>query len=187
MLLKVQYIVIMIMIFICGKNDEALERGAGVLDYTIKSIDGHDIELSQYVGKVVLIVNVASKCGFTPQYEGLQKLYEKYQNKGFVVLGFPANDFMDQEPGSNEEIKKFCSTTYGVTFPMFEKISVRGKDQHPLYRYLTDKKAHKFGGAIKWNFTKFLIGRNGQIIARFSPNIDPVDEKIITTIEKAVL
>ncbi|MBN1480762.1 glutathione peroxidase [candidate division KSB1 bacterium] len=175
------------MVSIFGKELKAQGENGGALGYTMKSIDGQDIALSQYTGQVLLIVNVASKCGFTPQYEDLQNIYEKYREKGFVILGVPANNFMRQEPGSNEEIKAFCSTNYGVTFPMFEKISVKGKDQHPLYQYLTDKKAHKFGGAIKWNFTKFLIGKDGHIIARFSPNTKPTDEKVIAAIEAALL
>ena len=130
------------------------------------------------------MVNVAGKCGFTPQYEGLQKLYEKYKDDGFVILGFPANNFLHQEPGTNEEIKTFCRSNYGVTFPMFAKISVKGKDQHPLYKYLTDKKAHDFGGKIGWNFTKFLIGRDGQIKARFSTKTKPEDETVVAAIEK---
>ena len=156
----------------------------GPLDFTMQSIDGDSVDLSSYKGKVVLMVNVASKCGFTPQYEGLEKLYEKYKEQGLVILGFPANNFLRQEPGTNEEIKQFCTLNYGVTFPMFAKISVKGKDQHPLYKYLTDKKAHDFGGKIGWNFTKFLIGRDGQIKARFTTKIKPEDEAVISAVEK---
>lgn len=157
---------------------------SGPLDFVMQSIDGDSVNLSDYKGKVILMVNVASKCGFTPQYEGLEKLYEKYKDQGFVILGFPANNFLHQEPGTNEEIAAFCSMNYGVTFPMFAKISVKGKDQHPLYQYLTDKNAHKFGGKIKWNFEKFLIGRDGKIAARFSPKTKPQDEKIMSAIER---
>jgi len=154
------------------------------LDFTMTSIEGEDIDLSIYKGKVVLIVNVASKCGFTSQYEGLQSLYETYKDQGLVILGFPANNFLGQEPGSNEEIQQFCSVNYGVTFPMFAKISVKGKDQHPLYTCLTDKSAHDFGGGIKWNFTKFLIGKDGTIKARFEPKTKPEDDKVISAVEK---
>ncbi len=158
-------------------------QGKGPLSFEMETIDGERVPLDSYASQVVLLVNVASKCGLTPQYEGLQKLYETYKDQEFVVLGFPANNFMGQEPGTDAEIKQFCSTNYGVTFPIFSKISVKGKDQHPLYQYLTDKQAHDFGGAIKWNFTKFLIGKDGQIKARFSPNTKPNDAKVISAIE----
>lgn len=153
-------------------------------DFTLKSIDGQDVNLGEFRGKVALIVNVASKCGFTKQYAGLEKLYEQYQGRGFVILGFPANNFMRQEPGSDAEIKAFCTTTYNVTFPMFSKISVRGKDQHPLYAYLTDKKGdHPFGGAISWNFNKFLVARDGKIAARFGSKTTPEDEELVRAVE----
>ncbi len=156
-------------------------------DFTLKSIDGQDVNLGEFRGKVALIVNVASKCGFTKQYAGLEKLYEKYRDRGFVILGFPANNFMRQEPGSNAEIKAFCTTTYNVTFPMFSKISVRGKDQHPLYQYLTDKKSgHEFGGAITWNFNKFLVARDGAIVARFGSKTAPEDEELVAAIEREI-
>lgn len=150
-------------------------------NFTAKDIDGNDFTFDTLKGKVVLIVNTASKCGFTPQYEGLQKLYEKYKDKGLVILGFPTNDFLFQEPGSNSDIKNFCMLNYGVDFPMFEKIHVRGKDSHPLYKYLVDgagDKSHK--GFIKWNFTKFLFDSEGNIVERFGPNTVPenIEEKI---------
>jgi glutathione peroxidase len=149
------------------------------------SIEGWNRSLSEYRDKVLLIVNTASKCGFTPQYEGLQKLYDDYKDRGFVVLGFPANDFLRQEPGTNEEIKEFCSVTYNITFPMFEKIHVKGKEIHPLYEYLTAGGGkEEFAGKISWNFAKFLIGRQGEIIARFDPKDDP--EKIRPYIEEAL-
>jgi glutathione peroxidase len=158
-----------------------------IYDFTLKSIDGRDVKLEEYKGKVVLIVNTASKCGYTKQYAGLQELYTEYEGKDFVILGFPANNFMKQEPGTNEEISKFCSLNYGVTFPMFEKISVRGKDIHPLYEYLTDKKTNpEFAGKITWNFNKFLIGKDGKIINRFSTPTDPMDKSVIEAIEKAI-
>jgi glutathione peroxidase len=153
----------------------------------MKDIDGNDKPLSVYTGKVVMIVNVASKCGFTGQYAGLEKLYLKYKDRGFVILGFPANNFMGQEPGSNQEIKHFCSLTYNVTFPMFAKISVKGDDQAPLYRFLTDKTTNPaHGGSITWNFNKFLIGKDGRIINRFGTKISPEDKAVISAIESAL-
>ncbi len=164
-----------------------LAFGASVYDFSPKSIDGADTPLSSYKGKVVLIVNVASKCGFTPQYKSLEALYERYKDQGFEVLGFPANNFMQQEPGTNEEIKQFCSRKYNVSFPMFSKISVKGDDQYPLYRYLTDAAENpKTGGEIKWNFTKFLVDRNGAVIARFEPNIDPMTPAVTQAVESAL-
>ena len=156
-----------------------------IYDFDMVSIEGWNRSISEYKDKVLLIVNTASKCGFTPQYEGLQKLYDDYKNRGFVVLGFPANDFLRQEPGTNEEIKEFCSVTYNITFPMFEKIHVKGKEIHPLYEYLTAGGGkEEFAGKISWNFAKFLIGRKGEIIARFDPKDDP--EKIRPYIEEAL-
>jgi len=158
-----------------------------IYDFVMKDIDGHEVKLEQYRGKVLLIVNVASKCGFTPQYAGLQKLYLKYKDQGFYVLGFPANNFLSQEPGTDEEIKNFCSISYDVTFPMFAKISVKGKDKHPLYRFLTEEATNlEFAGEISWNFNKFLVDKNGKIIARFGSKIKPEDEQIITAIEAAL-
>ena len=160
---------------------------ASVLDFTVKDIDGKDVDLSVYRGKVLLIVNVASKCGFTPQYSGLQKLYETYKDRGLVVLGFPANNFLWQEPGTDGEIKSFCSLNFGVTFPMFSKISVKGKDQAPLYAFLTDDKANPgFGGAITWNFNKFLVGRDGKVAARFGSKVTPEDPELVAAVERAL-
>ena len=134
-----------------------------------------------------MIVNVASRCGFTPQYEGLQRIYEKYQGKGFVILGFPANNFMGQEPGTDEEIKTFCSMKYNVTFPLFSKISVKGSDIHPLYKFLTDKSTDPdFAGDISWNFNKFLIDKNGKVAARFASPDKPESDKVIQAIESAL-
>jgi glutathione peroxidase len=165
----------------------ALFGASNVLDFTLNSIDGKPAPLSQYQGKVVLIVNVASKCGYTPQYTGLEKVYEKYKDKGFVILGFPANNFMGQEPGTNEEIKTFCSSKYNVTFPMYSKISVKGEDTHPLYKFLTDKQANPTtGGDINWNFTKFLVGKDGKVIARFEPAVTPESPEVTGAIEKAL-
>ncbi len=152
--------------------------------FTVTTIDGGEQPLNQYEGKVLLLVNTASKCGYTPQYKSLQELATLYAEKGLRVLAFPANNFGAQEPGSNEEIKEFCSSTYGVTFDMFSKISVKGDDIHPLYEYLT--KESDFKGDIKWNFTKFLIDRDGNVIARFETRVDPLDSIVTTRIEEAL-
>jgi len=156
-------------------------------DFTMKDIDGNEVRLSAFKGKVVLVVNVASRCGFTPQYAGLEKLYETYKDRGLVILGFPANNFLSQEPGTDPEIKTFCSTKYNVTFPMFSKVSVKGSDQHPLYRWLTGKETDpEFAGAITWNFNKFLLDRTGRVVARFGSRTTPEDDKLIAAIEKAL-
>jgi len=158
-----------------------------VHEFTLNSIDGKPAPLSAYQGKVVLIVNVASRCGFTPQYAGLEALYEKYKDRGFAILGFPANNFGSQEPGTNEEIKTFCSTKYNVTFPMYSKISVKGDDKAPLYQFLTDKDANPAtGGEIQWNFTKFLVDKSGQVVARFEPKVTPESPEVAAAIEKAL-
>ncbi|MGD0297679.1 MAG: glutathione peroxidase [Bryobacteraceae bacterium] len=159
-----------------------LLAASSVYDFTLNSIDGQTAPLAAYKGKVLLLVNVASKCGFTPQYKGLEAVYEKYKDQGLVVIGFPANNFMAQEPGTNEEIKTFCSRTYNVSFPMYSKISVKGDDKAPLYQFLTEQK----GGDIKWNFTKFLVGRDGTIVARFEPKVTPDSPEVIAAIEKAL-
>ncbi|MDZ7335717.1 MAG: glutathione peroxidase [candidate division KSB1 bacterium] len=158
-----------------------------IYDFVVKDIDGNEVKLEQFKGKVMLIVNVASKCGFTPQYEGLQKLYMQYKDKGLVVLGFPANNFLNQEPGSNEEIKQFCSLNYNVTFPMFSKISVKGKDIAPLYQFLTSKETNpEFAGDISWNFNKFLVDRWGKIVARFGSRSRPESDELVQAIESAL-
>jgi glutathione peroxidase len=165
----------------------SLFGASGVLDFTLNSLDGKPAPLAEYRGKVVLIVNVASKCGYTPQYTGLEKIYEKYKDQGFVILGFPANNFGGQEPGTNEEIKTFCSSKYQVTFPMYSKVSVKGADSTPLYQFLTDKQSNPAtAGEIKWNFTKFLVDRNGKVIARFEPAITPESADVTGAIEKAL-
>lgn len=151
-------------------------------EFTLPSIDGAPAPLSAYKGKVALLVNVASKCGYTPQYTGLQALYQKYKDQGFVILGFPANNFGSQEPGTNEEIKTFCSSKYMVTFPMYGKISVKGADQAPLYKFLTDAT----GGDIKWNFTKILVDGNGKVISRFESKVEPDSAELVGAIEKAL-
>jgi glutathione peroxidase len=157
-----------------GLRAESKEAPMSIYDFTVKNIQGEDVSLSRYRGKVLLIVNVASKCGFTPQYEGLEALYEKYRERGFMVLGFPSNQFAGQEPGSNEEIYAFCTRTYHVQFDMFAKIDVNGENAAPLYRYLK-KEAIGFLGSesIKWNFTKFLVDRSGKVITRYGPAAKP--------------
>ena len=160
---------------------------SSVHDFTMKSIDGRDVNLSGYKGKVLLMVNVASKCGYTIQYKALEALYRKYKDKGLVVMGFPANNFLWQEPGSNDEIAAFCKRKFDVTFPMFAKISVLGGDKAPLYDYLTSSATNKeTAGMIKWNFTKFLVDREGKPIARFGPGTDPGSAEVTAAIEKAL-
>lgn len=157
-----------------------------IYDFTLKSIDGSEVKMDQYKGKALMIVNVASQCGYTYQYEGLQKVYSKYKDQGFVMLGFPANNFGSQEPGSNEEIKTFC-TRFKVSFPMFAKISVKGSDKHPFYRFLTEKETDpEFAGEIKWNFNKFLVDKTGKIVARFDSGDEPEGDRVIKAIEQAL-
>lgn len=157
-----------------------------IYDFNKKNIDGEEVSLSTYQDKVILIVNVASKCGFTPQYEGLQELYETYKEEGLVILGFPANNFKGQEPGSNEVIKQFCKLEYGVDFPMFSKVSVKGEDQDELFKYLTTQSNNDFEGDIKWNFEKFLINKEGNLIRRFRSNVEPMSSEIVNAIEKEI-
>ena len=168
---------------VAGRN--ALAMAAGVLNHKVKDIDGKDVELADaYKGKVLLIVNTASKCGYTPQYEGLEKVYRKYKDKGFTVLAFPANEFGKQEPGSNPQIKEFCTSNYDVSFPLFSKIVVKGEGIHPLYKQLTSTEG--YAGDIPWNFAKFLVGKDGQIVARFKPGDAPEGETVTAAIEKAL-
>ena len=155
-----------------------------IYDFTMKSIDGKETPLKTYKGKVVLVVNVASECGLTPQYKGLEATYRKYKGKGFVVIGFPANQFGGQEPGTDAEIKAFCTSEYDVTFPMFSKIVVKGEGMHPLYKWLVEATDNKKD--IEWNFTKFVIGQDGKVIARFDPRTKPDDKELVTTIERAL-
>lgn len=157
---------------------------SSIYDFSVKDIEGRDVSLSEYQGKIIMIVNVASKCGFTPQYEGLEVLYNKYKEQDFVILGFPSNDFLWQESGSNDEIKAFCTLNYGVTFPMFSKIRVKGRNADPLYQYLTSKESNpSYGGKITWNFNKFLIDRDGTVIDRFESSTEPMSESVVSALE----
>jgi glutathione peroxidase len=162
----------------------SLFAATGIYTFTPNSIEGKPAPLAEYKGKVVLVVNVASQCGYTPQYSALEAVYEKYKDQGLVILGFPANNFGAQEPGTNEEIKTFCTRKYSVTFPMYAKISVKGADQAPLYSYLTKETGPGVSGNIKWNFTKFLVDRNGKVVQRFEPEITPDSKEVVTAIEK---
>ncbi|MBP6731962.1 MAG: glutathione peroxidase [Chitinophagales bacterium] len=165
----------------------ALNPSKTVYDYTVKDIDGKEVSLGQYKGKVLLIVNVASLCGNTPQYKDIEALYEKYKSKGLVVLGFPANNFMGQEPGSDKEIKQFCTKEYAVTFPMFSKISVKGKDIAPLYSYLTQKEENGVVDAkVGWNFQKFLVSKKGTVIQSVAPGTSVNNAEVMAAIEKAL-
>lgn len=163
--------------------DESVDS---VHNFSLTTIDGEEAPLNQYSGKILLIVNTASECGFTPQYEGLQALYKEYKDEGLVVLGFPANNFGGQEPGTDEEIKQFCKTNYDVTFPMFSKISVKGEDQHPLFNYLTSASNPDFTGEIKWNFEKFLVDKEGILTRRFRSDTEPKSNEILKAIETAL-
>ena len=178
---------LILILFLCAASSGLAAESKSIYDYTMKSIDGQPVSLRNYSGKVVLLVNVASKCGFTPQYAGLEAVYEKYKDRGLVIVGVPANNFMQQEPGTNEEIKKFCSNKYNVTFPMMSKVSVLGDDKTPLYVFLTDKSVNPaVGGDIKWNFTKFLFGRDGKPVARFEPAVKPDSPEVTAAIEAAL-
>ncbi|MBI3683990.1 MAG: glutathione peroxidase [Acidobacteria bacterium] len=159
----------------------AMNAASSVHEFALNSITGQPAPLAAYKGKVLLIVNVASQCGYTPQYSGLESLYRKYKDRGVVVLGFPANNFGGQEPGTNEEIQQFCTRRFNVTFPMYAKISVKGPDQAPLYRFLTEG-----SGEVRWNFTKFLVDGSGKVIARFEPGVGPESPELVGAIEKAI-
>src|SRR5690349_9699557 len=167
--------------------DEPARKPGSVLDFRVNDIDAKAVDLSRYKGEVLLIVNTASQCGYTPQYKGLEAIFEKYKGKGFEVLAFPANEFGHQEPGTDAEIKSFCSSNFNVSFPLFSKIVVKGEGIHPLYRFLTDAETDpKFAGAIPWNFAKFLVDRKGEVIARFQPDDEPESEKVTRAIEAAL-
>jgi glutathione peroxidase len=183
--IPVRKLILTLIVFLAAGATAA--RATSIYDFTMKSIDGQPVSLKNYSGKVVLLVNVASRCGFTPQYAGLEALYEKYKDRGLVIVGIPANNFGSQEPGTNEEIKKFCSSKYNVSFPMMAKVSVLGEDKTPLYQFLTDKSQDpQFGGDIKWNFTKFLFDRKGNLLARFEPNVTPDSPEVQTAVESAL-
>ncbi len=165
-------------------KDKGDKKVPAVLSFKMKALDGKETDLAQYQGKVVLFVNVASECGYTPQYKGLQELHAKYAKDGLVVIGVPANEFGAQEPGSDQEIATFCTTNYGVKFPMLSKVVVKGAGICPLYKYLTSKETDpKFGGDIKWNFTKFLVARDGTVVNRFEPAVKPESPEMIKAIE----
>ena len=174
-------------ILICGLLILLMSSGyaqTSFYDFTVKDINGEDYSLSQLEGKKVLVVNTASKCGFTPQYEGLQELYEKYGDDDFMIIGFPANNFLKQEPGSNEEIASFCSINYGVTFPMMSKISVKGDDQDQLYKWLTSKSGNGVEDSkVSWNFQKYMIDEEGQLVGHFAPTVKPDSGKLVKWIE----
>jgi len=175
------------LVFITLMGTSLMATDKTIYDFTLDSIDGQPTPLSKFKGKVALLVNVASRCAYTPQYSALESIYEKYKEQGFVVIGIPANNFAGQEPGSNQEIKAFCTRTYKVTFPMMAKVSVDGSDITPLYRFLTDKTTHpKTGWEIGWNFTKFLVGRDGEVAARFDSEVEPDSKPVTTAIEKAL-
>jgi glutathione peroxidase len=165
-------------------KDKGDKKVPAVLNFKMKTLDGKDVDLSKYQGKVVMFVNVASKCGYTPQYEQLEKMHEKYGKDGLVIVGVPANEFGAQEPGSNEEIAKFCEATYNVKFDMLGKVVVKGDKMCPLYKFLTSKDTNpNFGGEIKWNFTKFIVNRNGEVVARFEPKVKPDAEEVVKVVE----
>jgi glutathione peroxidase len=168
---------------LASKENEGENMSTNIKNITVKDIDGKDVKLSDYDGKVLLIVNVASYCGFTKQYSGLEEIYKKYKNKGFEILAFPCNQFGNQEPGTNEEIKNFCSTKFDVSFRLFDKIDVNGKNKSPLYTILTDNDVTGKGD-IKWNFEKFLIDKKGNVIARFPSSVEPTSDKLISALEK---
>ena len=160
----------------------AKPSGGRVIDHTVQNIQGETVALTRYRGKALLIVNVASECGLTPQYEGLQKLYGAYKDKGLEILGFPCNDFAGQEPGTNAEIQSFCSSKFAVTFPLMDKVRAKG-DKSPLYKTLTEEIEPSLRGEIKWNFTKFLVDKQGNVVARFEPKVEPGDPQVAAQIE----
>jgi len=160
------------------------EEADSVYDFKMSSIDGKEVDMSKFEGNLLLIVNTASECGFTPQYDGLQELYETYKEEGFYVLGFPADNFGGQEPGTDEEILEFCRVNFGVDFPLFSKVSVKGEDQHPFFEYLTSAENEDFTGDIGWNFEKFLVDRNGIVVRRFKSNVSPDSSELINALKE---
>lgn len=177
--MKAALIFLLLAVFGLSNNNPA-----SIYEFEVENIDGKVVSLEAYKGKAVLVVNVASKCGYTPQYEGLQALYEEYGKEGLVILGFPANNFRGQEPGTDEEIKQFCTLEYGVEFPMFSKVSVVGEDQAELFKYLTSLDNPDFTGEIKWNFEKFLISKEGELTRRFRSKVKPQSEELVSAIKK---
>ncbi len=175
------YLLVGVMVLMTAAS---LYAASNIYQFTLPLLNGTAAPLAGYKGKVVLVVNVASRCGFTPQYTALEATYEKYKDQGFVIIGFPANNFGGQEPGTNEEIAKFCTGKYNVTVPVYGKISVKVDDQAPLYTYLTKDANPAVAGDIKWNFTKFLVDRNGNVVERFEPNVTPESENVVTSVEK---
>jgi glutathione peroxidase len=175
----------LLLVAVCCVGFTAALAASALVDISLKDIDGKPTSLKAYQGKVLLIVNVASKCGYTPQYQGLEALYRKFKDQGLVVLGFPCNDFGAQEPGTSEQIKQFCSSKYDVTFPLFDKLHVKGPEQHPLYAALTGRDS-PFPGDVKWNFGKFLIGRDGKILKRFDSGVKPDSAEMTKAIEEAL-
>ncbi len=174
-----KYVLLFLLMYTLSDTAKAQDQKS-LYDFKVKSLDGSDYDLTQLKGKKVLIVNTASKCGFTPQFEDLQKLYEKYGGDNFVILGFPANNFMNQEPGTSEDIGTFCRINYGVTFPMMEKISVKGKDIHPLYAWLTQKSLNgKLDAEVGWNFQKFMIDEKGEVVDYAKPSVKPMSDEIV--------
>jgi glutathione peroxidase len=159
------------------------DGSTGIIDQTVQSLTGETVDLAAFRGRPMLIVNTASKCGYTPQYEGLQKLYERYHEGDLVVIGFPSNDFGNQEPGTADEIRDFCRLNYGVTFPMMAKVHTKGPDQSPVYRTLTTQSGKAFEGEVQWNFTKFLVDQDGRVVARFESGVDPLDERITSAVD----
>lgn len=178
-------IIILSSVLVSQPKEQAAVGKKSVYDFTMKTIDGKDKSLAEYKGDVLLVVNVASQCGYTPQYKDLEEVFEKYKGKGLRILAFPANNFGEQEPGSDKEIKTFCESKYNVTFDLFSKISVKGDDQHPLYRYIT--KDSPFPGDVKWNFQKYLVDRNGNIVAMFSSRVKPTDKAFIEKVESLLV
>jgi glutathione peroxidase len=190
MILRIPMLVLLVVTTVGISQRAGLAEGSktrSILDFTMKNIDGKDVPLSGFRGKVLLVVNVASECGYTPQYKGLEALFRKFKSRGFEILAFPANNFGGQEPGTNAEIKKFCKTTYDVSFNLFSKISVKGSDQHPLYAFITSTVTNpKFSGDVQWNFQKYLVDRSGSLIGKFPPATEPLSRELVTAIESAL-
>lgn len=173
-------------LFAWAGDPETEARPATIYEFKVQTIEGDEVELKQYAGQVLLVVNVASECGLTPQYAGLEQMHRKYKDQGFAILGFPANEFGKQEPGTNEQIKRFCTSKFGVTFPMFAKVCVKGDGICPLYKYLTEHENKKIAGQVQWNFQKYLVARDGTVIAKFDPRVKPDDSQLVQAVEEAL-